>query len=120
MWPKIIFFTRYHKILKIFCSTIWNLFKKLGNFLPPSMFMRGMGYTTGTPPSFYWLASIPYIPFNIYAMKQCIVLLALMLIGFTSCMSTHGCVGKADHNKRVAAKRAHYRARHHHSHNSGW
>lgn len=44
-----------------------------------------------------------------------LLLLAAVVLGTTSCMSTHGCVGKADHNKRVAAKRAHYRAHHRNS-----
>jgi hypothetical protein len=53
-------------------------------------------------------------------MKHIIILALIVACALQSCMSTHGCVGKADHNKKVAAKRAHYRARHHHSHNSGW
>jgi hypothetical protein len=50
-----------------------------------------------------------------------VLLLAVILIGLESCLSTHGCVGKANHNQKVAAKLHKKRAKHrNHSNNSGW
>jgi hypothetical protein len=46
-------------------------------------------------------------------MKQ-VLLLAVILIGLESCLSTHGCVDKANHNQRVAKKLHHKRAKQHH------
>jgi hypothetical protein len=47
-------------------------------------------------------------------MKQ-VLLFAVILIGLESCLSTHGCVGKANHNQKVAKKLHHKRARQHRS-----
>ncbi len=50
-----------------------------------------------------------------------ILLFAVILIGLESCLSTHGCVGKANHNQKVAAKLHKKRAKHrNHSNNLGW
>jgi hypothetical protein len=40
------------------------------------------------------------------------ILIVLCAMMAQSCMSTHGCVGRANHNKKVAMKRHHYRATH--------
>jgi hypothetical protein len=40
------------------------------------------------------------------------LLFIIVCVCLQSCMSTHGCVGRANHNKRVAMKRHHYRATH--------
>ena len=51
-------------------------------------------------------------------MKLILSLIAVILI--TGCAATNGCVGSANHNKKVAQKRHHYRAKHHHHSNNNW
>jgi len=52
-------------------------------------------------------------------MKTLIIL--ILAVTMNSCLSTHGCVGKANHNQKVAAKLHKKRAKHrNHSNNLGW
>jgi hypothetical protein len=43
---------------------------------------------------------------------RALILLLVVACALPSCMSTHGCVGRANHNKKVAMKRHHYRQHH--------
>lgn len=43
---------------------------------------------------------------------RALIITLIVACSLQSCMSTNGCVGRADHNKKVAMKRHHYRAKH--------
>jgi hypothetical protein len=44
---------------------------------------------------------------------RALILLLVVACALPSCMTTHGCVGRAEHNKKVSMKRHHYRKTHH-------
>jgi hypothetical protein len=49
---------------------------------------------------------------NLRGMKTLVIV--ILAVTMNSCLSTHGCVGKANHNKKVAHKLHKKRAKQHH------